>query len=120
MSDQSWKIQAKQNFLNGRSPEKLVPIEVKEWGISVYYWPEMTLAERRAISLAYQSAEQGDMLGGILETLLVRARNEVGQLLFSESERKDLLERYDPKVMSRIVGSMNIVSSSLETAEKNF
>ena len=42
----NWKEQAKSQFADRRTPETLIPIVVPEWNTTIYYWPDMTLAER--------------------------------------------------------------------------
>ena len=45
----NWKDQAKASFAERRTVENLQPIVVPEWNVTVYYWPDMTLSERREI-----------------------------------------------------------------------
>lgn len=119
----SWKDAAKAQFKERRSQEALREIPVPEWGISVHYWPEMTLAERRDIFLlAKQDGERTTLdLEAIAMTLIVRARDASGVRLFNKAERIELMNQYDPEVMTRIVAEMNggTVSPTVEDAEKN-
>jgi len=39
-----WKAKAQAQFKERRSPDALLEVPVPEWGISVYYWPDLTLA----------------------------------------------------------------------------
>ena len=119
----NWKDAAKAQFKERRSPENLKEIPVPEWGISVYYWPEMTLAERRDICL--YAKQDGDRtildLEAMAMTLIVRARDASGARLFAKAERMELMNQYDPDVLVRIVGEMNggTESATLEAAEGN-
>jgi len=119
----SWKEQAKAQFKDRRSPENLKEIPVPEWGISVYYWPEMTLSERRDIFL--YAKQDGDRtildLEAMAMTIMVRARDASGAKLFSKAERQELMNQYDPDVLVRIVSEMNggTESVSVEDSEKN-
>lgn len=114
MSD--WKIQAKQHFLNNRSPERLREIPVPEWGISVYYYPVRSMAEDRAIKVGFQSGQKidgggigsfrVDTIAGHVTELIARARDQHGRNLFAENEFDDVLKNYDQSVVERIVGEM--------------
>ena len=94
-----------------------------EWGITVHFWPDMTLAERREIFLL--AKQDGDKtildLEAIAVTLIVRARDSSGMKLFNKAERLELMNNYDPDVMTRIVAEMNdgTVVENPDTAEKN-
>lgn len=119
----SWKDAAKAQFKERRSPENLKEIPVPEWGISVYYWAEMTLSERRDIFL--YAKQDGDKtildLEAMAMTLIVRARDSTGARLFSKAERMELMNQYDPDVLVRIVAEMNsgTENETLEVAEGN-
>lgn len=119
----NWKDAAKAQFKERRSPENLKEIPVPEWSISVYYWPEMTLAERRDIFL--YAKQDGDRtildLEAMAMTLIVRARDASGARLFAKAERMELMNQYDPDVLVRIVGEMNggTESATIEAAEGN-
>jgi hypothetical protein len=119
MSDpNSWKVQAKQSFLETRDPARLKEIKVEEWGRSVYFWPSMTLDERQTVNLAH---DQGGDWAGIRETIIVRVRDQGGNLLFTPSERDDLRLKYDPMVLKNIVLAMIPETPAVtpEDAEKN-
>lgn len=115
----SWKVQAKQNFLEQRTPAQLKEIPVKEWGISVYYWPKLSMAEKRAVANAYRAEVSQDVQGAQIEQIIVRARDEHGDALFSEKERGDLMQRYDPAVIERVTNAMMADAVTTEDAEKN-
>lgn len=112
MSD--WKIAAKQNFLNNRSPEKLREIKVDEWGISVFYWPVRSMAEDRAIKLGFQPgakidggvAFRVDTIAGYVTELIARGRDQHGRNLFNENEFDDILKNYDQYIVERVVLQM--------------
>ena len=115
-----WKEQAKSQFADRRTPETLIPIVVPEWNTTIYYWPDMTLAERREIFLL--AKQQGDAtvldLEAMATTLIVRARDVEGRRVFSKAERIELLNNYDPEVIAKIVSAMNDTPQSVEDAEK--
>jgi hypothetical protein len=87
----------------------------------VYFWPDMTLAERREIfMLAKQKGDETILdLEAMAITLIVRARDKEGKRMFSKAERIELLNEYDPDVMAQIVSAMNTAPVSVEDAEKN-
>jgi hypothetical protein len=115
-----WKNKAKSQFSERRKPETLVAIPVPEWETTVYYWPDMTLAERREIFLL--AKQDGDStvldLEAMAVTLLVRARDKNGKRIFVNAERRELLNEYDPEVMAGIVAAMSNGTVSVEDAEK--
>lgn len=117
----NWKEQAKSQFSERRKPETLIPIPVKAWNTTIYYWPDMTLAERREIfMLAKQKGEETVLdLEAMAVTLIVRARDIEGKRLFSKAERLELMNDYDPEVIAEVVAAMNSVSVTVEDAEKN-
>ena len=115
-------FEAQAQFKERRSPDALLEIPVPEWGISVYYWPDMTLAERREIFLlAKQDGENTILdLEAMAVTIQVRARDKSGARLFGKAERRDLMNDYDPDIIARIVSAMNGGTiQSVEVAEGN-
>lgn len=117
----NWKEQAKAQFAERRKPETLVAIPVPAWNTTVYYWPDMTLAERREIfMLAKQKGDETILdLEAMAITLIVRARDRDGKRLFSKGERLELMNDYDPEVIASIVAAMNTSVETVEDAEKN-
>lgn len=117
----NWKEQAKAQFAERRKPETLVAIPVQAWNTTVYYWPDMTLAERREIfMLAKQKGDETVLdLEAMAMTLIVRARDREGKRLFAKAERMELMNDYDPEVITEIVSAMNSSIPTVEDAEKN-
>lgn len=117
----NWKEQAKSQFAERRTPETLVAIPVPAWKTTVYFWPDMTLAERREIfMLAKQKGEETILdLEAMAVTLIVRARDSEGKRLFSKGERMELMNEYDPEVIAEVVSAMNSPAPTVEDAEKN-
>ena len=107
----NWKEQAKSQFAERRKPETLVAIPVPAWKTTVFFWPDMTLAERREIfMLAKQKGDETVLdLEAMAITLIVRARDIEGKLM----------NDYDPEVIAEIVSAMNTPVPSIEDAEKN-
>ena len=117
----NWKEQAKSQFAERRKPETLVAIPVPAWNTTVYFWPDMTLSERREIfMLAKQKGDETILdLEAMAITLIVRARDKEGKRLFSKAERMELMNEYDPEVITQIVSAMNSPVPNVEDAEKN-
>jgi hypothetical protein len=117
----NWKESAKARFAERRKPETLVSIKVPEWDTTIHYWPEMTLAERREIFLlAKQDGENTILdLEAMAVTIIVRARDSSGRRLFTNAEKRELMNEYDPEVIGRIVAEMNNGTLTIEDAEKN-
>jgi hypothetical protein len=117
----NWKQQAKSQFAERRTPDTLVAIPVPAWNTTLYFWPDMTLAERREIfMLAKQKGDETILdLEAMAITLIVRARDKEGKRLFSKAERIELMNEYDPEVITEIVSAMNSAVPSIEDAEKN-
>ena len=58
----------------------------------------------------------------MVESLIIRARNEDGTRMFNMADKVTLLNEVDPKVLIRVVGEMNSVNVddlTQEAVEKN-
>lgn len=94
-------------------------VDVPEWGAKVYYKSAVSLKDEGKILELTQS---GKTVEALVESLIVRARNEDGTKMFTVADKAPLLNEVDPKVLIRIVGEINEISnleSDLENAEKN-
>lgn len=116
-----WKEQAKAEFLDRRKPETLMPIDVPKWKTTIYYWPDMTLAERREIFLLAKQENGNTVLDleAMAVTMIVRARDKDGKRIFSNAEKRELMTEYDPEILAEIVAAMNNGTVSVEEAEGN-
>jgi len=116
-----WKDAAKESFKARRSPDTLVEISVPEWKTSIWYWPDMTLQERREIYLLARQEDGHTVLDleAMAVSLIVRARDNSGKKLFAMPEKRELITEYDADVISRVVGEMSAGGLSVEDAEKN-
>lgn len=106
------------HFRNQISGE-MKSIDVPEWGIKVHYKTANTLKEEGRI---LELSQQGKTVEALVESLIIRARNEDGTRMFSLADKPTLLNEVDPKVLIKIAGEMNSVSAEeldLENAEKN-
>jgi hypothetical protein len=92
-------------------------IDVPEWSAKVYYKSTTNLREEGKI---LELSQQGKTVEALVESLIVRARNEDGSKLFTVGDKSTLMNEVDPKVLIRIVGEMNQVDDlGLDQVEKN-
>jgi len=99
--------------------DKLVaPMEsvvVPEWDTTIYFKPT-TLAQRNTI---FRYVNDGS-LESLVQTLIIRALDEDGKRLFSNADKKDLMEKVDPDVIVNVVSAMNDEpETTVEDARKN-
>jgi len=92
-------------------------IDVPEWSAKIYYKSTTNLREEGKI---LELSQQGKTVEALVESLIVRARNEDGTKMFTMPDKVTLMNEVDPKVLIRIVGDMNQVENlSLDQVEKN-
>ncbi len=93
-------------------------IEVPEWETKIFYKTVTNLKEEGRI---LELSQQGKTVEALVESLVVRARNEDGSKMFTMPDKITLMNEVDPKVLIRIVGEMNNVVQDLsqEEVEKN-
>jgi hypothetical protein len=103
------------NQISGEMKSVVVP----EWDCKIYYKTSTTLREEGKI---LELSQQGKTVEALVESLIVRARNEDGTKMFTVGDKSTLLNEVDPKVLIRAIGEMNQVSIEeldLDNAEKN-
>jgi hypothetical protein len=94
-------------------------IEVPEWETKIYFKSITNLKEEGKI---LELSQQGKTVEALVESLIIKARNEDGTKMFAMPDKITLMNEVDPKVLVRVVGEINSVSSdelNLEDAEKN-
>jgi hypothetical protein len=93
-------------------------IEVPEWGnAKIYYKPVSTLKEQ---SKLVELASQNKTVEALVESLVMRARNEDGTKMFNMADKIILMNEVDPGVIIRIVGDMNKnIEEGEDEVEKN-
>lgn len=93
-------------------------IHVPEWDCKVFYKSSVSLRDEGKI---LELSQQGKTVEALVESLIVRARNEDGTRMFSVADKSTLLNEVDPKVLIRVVGDINSSQEDLDTAtvEKN-
>lgn len=82
-------------------------IDVPEWEAKIYYKAAVSLKEEGKI---LELTQQGKTVEALVESLIVRARNEDGTKMFNFADKAALLNEVDPKVLIRVVGEMNSIA----------
>jgi hypothetical protein len=90
-------------------------------------WDNQKIFFKNAITLKEQSklielASQGKQVEALVESLIVKARNEDGTKMFSIVDKVTLMNEVDPNVIIRVVGEINSANDEeqdLEKVEKN-
>jgi hypothetical protein len=94
-------------------------ITVPEWECDIYFKPTLTLKEQGKL---VELASQGKQVEALVESLIVKARNQDGSKMFSMPDKMVLLNEVDPNVIIRVVGEINAANDqeeSMEAVEKN-
>lgn len=90
---------------------------VEEWGLDVYYRPVTTLKQEAKI---VELSTQGKSVEALVESIIQKACDESGQLLFSPYDKAALMNEADPKVvldLARVLNGSDL--PTVEEAEKN-
>lgn len=94
-------------------------IFVPEWETKIYFKDANTLKEE---SKLLELAQQGKTVEALVETLIVKARNEDGSKMFNMADKITFMNEVDPAVVIRVCAEMNSAVAegvSVEEAEKN-
>jgi len=92
---------------------------VPEWESKIYFKTTITLKEQ---SKLIELATSGKQVEALVETLIVKARNEDGTKMFTPLDKQVFLNEVDPNVIIRVVAEINSVSDEdieQEALEKN-
>lgn len=114
-------LRARSHFRAARTTETLRKVSVPEWDADLYFWPEMSLEERKAVYAHIRAGERtlADLQACALTQVLMRARDAYGTRLFSDADAAALADT-DPTVLLRISNEMGLGAGlSVETAEGN-
>jgi len=80
-------------------------ITVPEWNNTrVYFKKSITLREQ---SRLIELASKGQTVEALVETLIVKARNEDGSKMFTIADKMTFLNEVDPAVVIRVVSEIN-------------
>jgi hypothetical protein len=88
---------ATEHFAAKVAGDEMYSVAVPEWDTTLYFKPA-TLAEQDKL---YRAIQDGG-LGGLVEVLIIRARDEDGNKLFKNAHRFELMNKVDPVVLDRI------------------
>lgn len=101
-----------------RVAAEMKSVHVPEWDCKIYFKQTITLREQ---SKLIELASSGKQVEALVESLIVKARNQDGTKMFVPLDRVALMNEVDPNVVIRIVGEINAVNdeSDLEKVEKN-
>jgi hypothetical protein len=93
-------------------------ITVPEWDCKIYFKPSVTLREQ---SKLIELSQAGKTVEALVESLIVKARNEDGTKMFNIAEKAIFMNEIDPAIIIRVVGEMNSANNEqdLDTIEKN-
>jgi len=92
-------------------------IDVPEWGTRIWFKRVTTLKEE---SKVMELSQQGKTVEALIESIIMRARNEDGTKMFTMPDKITMMNEIDPKVIIRIAGAMNgIALDSMDDIEKN-
>lgn len=97
----------------------LKSVYVPEWDAKIYFKKAITLREQAKL---IELATQGKQVEALVESLIVKARNEDGTKMFSMADKVTLLNEVDPNVIIRVVSEINSATETevdLEQVEKN-
>jgi len=94
-------------------------VYVPEWDAKIYFKSAVTLREQ---SKLVELAQQGKTTEALVESLIVKARNEDGSKMFNMPDKVTMMNEVDPGVIIRVVSEINQVNdeeTDLEKVEKN-
>jgi hypothetical protein len=94
-------------------------VYVPEWDTKIWFKAAITLRDQ---SKLIELASQGKQVEALVESLIVKARNEDGTKMFSMPDKVTLMNEVDPNIIIRVVGEINSASdeeTDMEKVEKN-
>jgi hypothetical protein len=98
--------------------EEMKSIYVPEWDCKIFFKTVVTLREQ---SKLIELATQGKQVEALVESLIVKARNEDGTKMFTFADKPVMMNEVDPNVIIRVVGEINESNEvqDMDTVEKN-
>lgn len=113
---------AKKHF-SDRMDETMECVEVPEWGdengpAKIWYRPAINLREQNQIGTLANAGKNDEALA---MSVILRARNEDGTMMFNKNNLMEFKTFIDPEVIARVVMEMNADEFDLtdEEIEKN-
>jgi len=98
---------------------ELRSIYVPEWETKIYFKSVITLKEQ---SKLVELSSQNKQVEALVESLIIKARNEDGSKMFNMVDKVTLMNEVDPSVLIRVVTEINNTDEQeqdLEKVEKN-
>lgn len=94
---------------------ELKKITVPEWETDIYYKDTITLKEQAKI---IELAQKNNTVEALVETLIIKARNQDGSKMFNPLDKTVFMNEVDPNVLIRVVGDINS-TEVIEDVSKN-
>lgn len=94
-------------------------VHVPEWECDIYFKEASSLRDEGKI---LELNQQGKTVEALVESLIVKARNEDGTKMFSMPDKMTLMNEVDPSVLIRVISEINQVNMEdfeAGQAEKN-
>jgi hypothetical protein len=94
-------------------------VNVPEWECDIYFKEATSLKEEGRV---LELSQQGKTIEALVESLVVKARNEDNTKMFSMPDKITLMNEVDPQVLIRVIGEMNQVNMEgldASSVEKN-
>lgn len=91
-------------------------ISVPEWECDIWVKNSATLREESKI---LELSQQGKSVEALVESIIVKARNEDGTKMFSMPDKMTFMNEVDPNVIIRVAAEINNVPLTMDEAEKN-
>lgn len=79
-------------------------VHVPEWETDIWFKATNTLKEEAKM---IELAQAGKTVEALVETLIIRARNEDGSKMFNTLDKTVMMNEVDPAVLIRVVGEIN-------------
>lgn len=112
-------LESATSHFRAKISQEMKYVPVPEWGdVKIYFKPSITLREQ---SRLIELATAGKTVEALVETLIVKARNEDGSKMFTIADKMTFLNEIDPEVIIRVVSEINSHNAdvALEAVEKN-
>jgi len=104
-----------------RMSGKLKQADVPEWIVNgkpsiIYYKPSMNFREQGEVLKLHADNKQAE---AVAMTFILRALDEDGTKLFKKANMTEIMTRFDPEIISRVVSEMGGDDPDVEDATKN-
>ena len=90
-------------------------VYVPEWDAKIYFKNTISLKEQ---SKLIELAQNGKTTEALVESLIVKARNEDGTKMFTMPDKVTLMNEVDPNVIIRVISDINAATAQEEDLEK--